>query len=508
MAEGVGSDTGTDTNKHRDQRMTTYLALDQGTTSSRALLFDGGGGVLGQAQHEFTQHFPGPGQVEHDAVEIFKTQWRAAREAHAAAGSPEVRGVGITNQRETVVVFDRATGQPIHRAIVWQDRRTASTLAGLKEKGCEERVRELTGLPLDPYFSAAKIAWILDEVPGARARAERGELGACTIDAWLLYKLTGGEVFATEPSNASRTSLYALVAGDWSDELLGLFGVPRACLPEILPSAGEFGRVAETAWPITGMVGDQQSALFGQGCTTPGAAKCTYGTGAFVLRNTGSDVPVPRGGVLATVAWRIGGRDTFALEGSVLVSGALVQWLRDGLGMLRSSAELEELARSVPDSGDVVLVPAFAGLGTPHWDPDARALMIGMTRGTTRAHVARAALEAMACQVREVQLAMREATGEGWSELRVDGGAAANDLLLEIQAALSGVRVRRPTQLETTAVGAMRMARAGLGDPWNGDQSSDSDAQWFEPRADALDRDRLWNRWRAAVERCRGWVGS
>lgn len=486
--------------------MATYLSLDQGTTSSRALVYDESGVVLGQAQHEFTQHFPGPGQVEHDALEIFDTQWRAAKEAHAAAGAPEVRAVGITNQRETVVVFDRATGKPIHRAIVWQDRRTAAALQVLKEKGHEDRVRELTGLPLDPYFSASKIAWILHSVPGARDVAERGGLGACTIDAWLLYKLTGGAVFATEPSNASRTSLYDLAAGDWSDELLDLFSVPRACLPEIRPTAGEFGVVEVTGWPVTAMIGDQQSALFGQGCTAPGSAKCTYGTGAFMLRNCGHEVPTPRGGLLATVAWRIDGRDTFALEGSVLVSGALVQWLRDGLQMLRSAAEIEELARSVADSGGVVLVPAFAGLGTPQWDPDARALIIGMTRGTERAHLARAALEAMACQVREVQLAMEETTGEPMSELRVDGGAAANDLLLEIQATMSNARIGRPSELETTAAGAMRMARVGAGEPLETVGGADAATETFEPRDDVVDRERLWRLWRAAVERSRGWA--
>lgn len=485
--------------------MTSYLALDQGTTSSRALVFDEHGAVLGQAQHEFAQHFPGPGQVEHDALEIFETQWRAAREAHAEAGEPEVRAVGITNQRETVVVFDRATGEPIHRAIVWQDRRTAGVLQAMKDKGHEERVRELTGLPLDPYFSAAKIAWILDAVLGARARAERGELGACTIDAWLLYKLTAGAVFATEPSNASRTSLYDLRAGGWSDELLELFGVPRACLPEIRPTAGAFGDVAATGWPVTGMVGDQQAALFGQGCTDVGTAKCTYGTGAFMLRNCGHELPAARGGLLATVAWRIGDRDVFALEGSVMICGALVQWLRDGLGIVESSPDIEPLARSVDDTGGVVLVPAFAGLGTPHWDPDARGLLIGITRGTERAHIARAALEAMACQVREVQLAMESATGGALQELRVDGGAAANDLLLEIQAALSNAPVRRAGQLETTAVGAMRMARVGVGDDVDG-AAPGAAARVFEPRAGVLDRDAVWRTWTAAVERSKGWA--
>lgn len=464
-------------------------------------MYDDDGRELGRAQHEFEQHFPGPGQVEHDAEEIFATQWRSAQEAHEAAGRPEVRGVGITNQRETVVVFDRDSGVPIHKAIVWQDRRTTERLQGMAEH--EARVRELTGLPLDPYFSAAKIAWILDEVPGARAAAERGELGACTIDAWLLYRLTDRGVFATEPSNASRTSLYDLRTGTWSDELLDLFGVPRVCLPTIQPTASQFGTVAATGWPITAMIGDQQSALFGQGCTSPGEAKCTYGTGAFLLCNCGDELPTPDHGLLATVAWRIGDRDTFALEGSVLVSGALVQWLRDGLGIVSKAAEVEELARSVDGSDGVVLVPAFTGLGTPHWDPEARGLLVGLTRGTQRGHLARAALEAMALQVREVQLAM-ESAGRPFAELRVDGGAAANDLLMQLQAAVSGVSVRRPSQLESTALGAMRMARLGAG---AAEVDAVSEGDSFEPEAGLVDVEPLWRRWRSAVERSRGWAG-
>ena len=327
--------------------MARYLALDQGTTSSRAVVFDAEGRALGSAQHEFTQHFPRPGQVEHDADEIFETQVRAMREAHEAAGSPPIEALGITNQRETVVVFDRESGRPVHRAIVWQDRRTAGDLAALAEAGHAERVTELTGLPLDPYFSAAKIAHVLDNVPGARAAAERGELGAATIDAWLAYQLTGGAVFATEPSNAHRTSLYDLGTGDWSDELCELFGVPRACLPEIRPTAGDFGSTAEGGWPIRAMIGDQQAALFGQGCIEPGGSKCTYGTGAFLLTNAGDRSSMRARGLLTTVAWRLGDSDTFALEGSVMIAGAVVQWLRDGLGIIASAGEVEALARSV-----------------------------------------------------------------------------------------------------------------------------------------------------------------
>jgi glycerol kinase len=482
--------------------MAAYLALDQGTTSSRAVVHDGDGRVLGHAQHEFAQHFPQPGQVEHDAEEIFATQWRAAQEAHAAAGAPAIAGVGITNQRETVVVFDRRTGAPVHRAIVWQDRRTAEVLARLRARGVADRVLQRAGLPLDPYFSAAKIAWILDAVPGARARAARGELVAGTIDAWLVHRLTGGKVFATEPSNASRTSLYDLREGDWNDELLEIFGVPRACLPEIRPSAGDFGMVAASGWPIRGVLGDQQAALFGQGCLRRGEAKCTYGTGAFLLTNCGEEPPPPEHGLLATVAWRIGARDVFALEGSVLICGALVQWLRDGLGIVARAAEIEPLARSVADAGGVVIVPAFAGLGTPHWDPHARGLIIGLTRGTTRAHLARAALEAMALQVCDVLAAMGAATGSAPRALRVDGGAAANGLLLELQASLAGIAVERPENLETTSFGAARMAMVGAEGIDPAALPAPAIAARFAPAATA-GLDVLRRRWAVAIDACR-----
>lgn len=486
--------------------MTAFLALDQGTTSSRAVVYDRDGQILGRAQYEFAQHFPQPGLVEHDAQEIFATQWRAAQEAHAAAGAPAVAAVGITNQRETVVVFDRRTGEPVHRAIVWQDRRTADVLERLREHGVAERVQHCTGLPLDPYFSAAKIAWILDAVPGARAAAQRGQLAAGTIDTWLTFRLTGGQVFATEPSNASRTSLYDLRTGDWSDELLEIFDVPRACLAEIRPSAGGFGEVAATGWPIGAILGDQQAALFGQGCFAAGQAKCTYGTGAFLLRNCGIDLPAPAHGLLATVAWRLRDRDVFALEGSVLVCGALVQWLRDGLGILQRAGDLEALARSVEDAGGVVIVPAFTGLGTPHWDPRARGLIIGLTRGTTRAHLARAALEAMALQVRDVQVAMQQVDGRPSRSLRVDGGAAANDLLLELQATLSGVDVVRPADLETTSFGAARMAMLATDDY---DEPEDLPvvavpSTTFAP-LEGVDVVRIVERWHEAVRRARGW---
>lgn len=438
------------------------LALDQGTTSSRAIAFGPDGSLLAVAQHEFAQHFPQPGWVEHDPLEILAAQQRAMDEAWQAAGGGEVLAVGVTNQRETVVVWDRASGEPVHRAIVWQDRRTTAALAAIRAcAGAEGRSRELSGLPLDPYFSAAKLAWILDHVPGARTAAEAGRLCAGTVDTWLLWRLTGGASFATEPSNASRTGLMDLRTGTWSEELCDLHRVPMRMLPAIMPSDARFGAVAGRGWVVHGMLGDQQAALFGQSCLEPGSAKCTYGTGAFVLANGGNKVPVPRDGLLATVAWRISATTTYALEGSVLVCGAAVQWLRDGLGILRTSADLEPMARAVPDSGGIVFVPAFAGLGTPHWDPDARGLIVGITRGTRREHVARATVEAMALQVDEVLGAMAAARGAPLSELRVDGGAAANLLLLELQASLLGADVVRPALLECTAFGAFRMALCG-----------------------------------------------
>ena len=488
--------------------MNSFLALDQGTTSSRAIFFSSSGEVLGQAQHEFAQHFPASGLVEHDAEEIFTSMWRAVEDARAAAGDPAVAAVGITNQRETVVVFDRASGKPIHRAIVWQDRRTHAELGRLAAAGHGEMVQRRTGLPLDPYFSAAKIAWILDHVQGARAAAERGELAAGTIDAWLLWKLTDGAVFATEPSNASRTSLFDLDAGGWDDELLELFRVPRCMLPEIRPSAGDFGEITATGWPIFGMLGDQQAALFGQACLQPGESKCTYGTGAFLLSNCGPKRPPPAPGLLSTVAWQIGNELCYALEGSVLVSGAAVQWLRDGLGMVSSAAEIETLARSVCDSAGLILVPAFAGLGTPHWDPQARGLLIGIDRGTERGHIARATLEAMAAQVREVQLAMEQAAGRRFTELRVDGGAAANDLLMEIQATLSDLTVRRPACLETTAFGAARIAMLGSGRFDRADQlpGLPGEPRCFAPGEALRDPAALWRRWQVAVDRSKGWA--
>jgi glycerol kinase len=408
-------------------------------------------------------------------------------------------------------VFDRRSGVPIHRAIVWQDRRTAAQLQVLQAAGHADLVRARTGLSLDPYFSAAKIAWILDRVPGARAAAERGELGAGTIDTWLLFRLTGGKVFATDPSNASRTSLFDLRRGAFDDDLCRLFGVPRQCLPEVRDSAGDFGTWQPHDWPLRAVLGDQQAALFAHGCTVPGDAKCTYGTGAFVLQNAGAAPPEPAPGVLTTVAWRLHGATTFAHEGSVLVCGAAIQWLRDQLGLLRSAGEAEAIARSVPDSGDVVFVPAFAGLGTPWWDATARGLWIGLSRGTSRAHLVRATIEAMALQVDDVLTAMRgvhAASGARPAPLHVDGGAAANDLLLQIQASLQGGSVVRPALLEATAFGAFRMSLVGAGAIVDLAQlpTLPGTPTVFEPLLAAAAVAQLRSRWRDAVARCRGWA--
>jgi glycerol kinase len=450
------------------------IALDCGTTSVRAIVFaaDAAGGFEERSvsQREFAQHFPKPGWVEHDAAEIWGALFACMRDALEAARvtASEVAAIGITNQRETIVVWDRATGEPIHRAIVWQDRRTASRLVELRAEGHEDAVRAATGLTLDPYFSATKLAWILDAVPEARTRAERGELAAGTIDSWVLWKLTNGRVHATDASNASRT-LLARIGGDagcaWDDELCTLFRVPRALLPEIRDSAGSFG-VSDAVHlgagiPVTGIAGDQQAALFGQSCFAPGEAKCTFGTGCFLLANAGSAPPPAPAGLLTTVAWRVAGATTYALEGSVFVGGSAVQWLRDGLGFFRKSPEVNALAGSVPDSGGVVVVPAFAGLGAPWWDAEARGAVLGLTRGSTKAHISRATLEGVAHQVADLVESM-ESGGVAIGSLRVDGGAAASDLLMQVTADFLGKVVERPRILETTALGAARLALAGI----------------------------------------------
>lgn len=486
------------------------LALDQGTTSSRAIVFGANAEIISTAQREFTQHFPQSGWVEHDATEIWESQRDVA--AQALAGR-KVSAIGITNQRETTVVWRRDTGAPIARAIVWQDRRTASLCDQLRAEGHAERIRSKTGLVIDAYFSATKVKWLLDNVTGARQAAERGELAFGTVDCWLLYKLTGGKVHATDPSNASRTMLCNIHTLEWDDELLTLFDVPRSILPKIVDSSGVMGEAdcegLPAGIPIAGVAGDQQSALFGQACYEVGMAKNTYGTGCFMLMNTGTHAPESRHKLLSTVAWRLAGKaPEYALEGSVFIAGAAVQWLRDGLGIIKDSSEMEALARSVPDAGGVVFVPAFAGLGTPHWDQQARGTIIGLTRGTTRAHVAHATLEAIACQATEVFQAMRDDTGTSLKELRVDGGATVNGLLMQMQADLLGVPVVRPAVHETTALGAAYLAGLGVG-AWKSTQSMAS--QWresarWEPKISRDEAGARMRRWADAVARAKGWA--
>jgi glycerol kinase len=487
------------------------LALDQGTTSSRAILFDAEGKPHAVAQREFRQIFPQPGWVEHDAKEILATQRATAREAMRSVPASEVMALGITNQRETTIVWDRQTGEPIHNAIVWQDRRTAPLCQKLKADGAEKPIREKTGLVVDPYFSGTKIAWLLDNVPGARARAERGELAFGTVDSWLVWHLTGNRTHVTDPSNASRTLLFNIHSGDWDEELLRLLGVPRAILPDVHPSAHAFGIVPKSelgeALIIGGVAGDQQAAMFGQACHRPGMAKNTYGTGCFMLLHTGARAVASANGLVATACAQVRDKE-YALEGSVFIGGAVVQWLRDGLQFFSSSSQVEALANSVLDSGDVFIVPAFTGLGAPYWDPEARGTIVGLTRGTTRAHIARAALESIAFQSAEVLDAMQKDAGEALAELRVDGAAAANDLLMQFQADLLGVAVVRPQILETTALGAAYLAGLTVG-VWK--SREELAAQWlaerrFEPRMDPAQRNALMTRWREAVGRSRRWA--
>ena len=485
--------------------MTHVLALDQGTTSSRALVFNLRGQVLAQAQEPFEQHFPAPGWVEHDAEAIWATQLATARQAlQLVEAQPEdVAAIGLTNQRETVVLWERASGKPLTRAIVWQDRRTAAHCQVLREAGHLDFVRQRTGLTLDPYFSATKIAWWLDQHPEWRAAAARGELAAGTVDSWLLWRLTEGRVHATDVTNASRTLLMDLQRGEWDEDLLHLFNIPRALLPEIRPSAADFGHTTLLGGQIRigGVAGDQQAALFGQGCTQPGQAKNTYVTGCFLLMHTGAQALMSHHGLLTTRAAQLGNQPAYALEGSVFMGGAVVQWLRDGLKMFSSSAEVESLARSVPDSGGVVVVPAFTGLGAPYWNAEARGAILGLTRGSGQAQIARAALESIAFQSADVLAAMvkdAEAAGIALSELRVDGGASANDLLMQWQADLLGVPVWRPAVVESTAYGAAALAahQAGV------DLASASSAgQRFSPSlAPALAAERMAG-WHAAVRR-------
>ena len=491
------------------------LSLDQGTTSSRAIVYDDHCRPLASAQQEFRQHFPQPGRVEHDATEIWESIVATTRSAIQKSGlaPTDLTALGITNQRETIVVWDRKTGQPIAPAIVWQDRRTADYVTALREAGQETLIQTRTGLLLDPYFSASKLHWILRDVPGAKQRAAAGELAAGTIDSWLIWRLTGGQQHLTDVTNASRTMLMDIHRGDWDDDLLALFDIPRAILPSIVPTSGEFGSTDPSlfgdAIPIRGSIGDQQSALFGQLCTTPGLVKCTYGTGCFMLAFTGPDAVASRNRLLTTVAWQIGDAPLqYAVEGSVFVGGAAIQWLRDGLGIIKSASEVNELAARVPDSGGVVLVPAFAGLGAPHWDPTARGTILGMTRGTTAAHLARATLEGIAWEVADLLEAMQKDAGRKISLLRVDGGASASDLLMQIQADAVGTKIERPRNVETTALGAAMMAGLGAGVWRNVDELATIREvdKTFLPNTTAKDRQARQKTWRQAIKRAKHWA--
>ena len=496
--------------------MTRILSIDEGTTGVRGVLVDEHGTLLGSGYREFTQHFPRPGWVEHDAEEVWQATLAACREALATTGTgaADVTCVGITNQRETVVVWDRSTGRPIHRAIVWQDRRTAAACDRLEQGGHAERIRTATGLVVDAYFSGTKLAWLLDNVEGARQRAAAGELAFGTMDTWLVWQLSGGRSHVTEPSNACRTMLWDVRRDRWSSEMQELLDVPRALLPEVRDSAGDIARTDPAAFlgidaPVTGIGGDQQSALFGQGCWTAGTSKNTYGTGSFLLLNTGDVAPRSQHGLLTSVGWRIGGETTYVLEGAIFVTGATVQWLRDGLGIIDDAAQTEALAAEVPPGNEgVYLVPAFVGLGAPHWDQYARGTIVGLTRGTGRAHLARAALEAMAYQSADVVDLMQRESGQELVELRVDGGAAANDLLCQFQADVLGVPVLRPAETQTTVLGAAVLAGLGAGVWASTDELADA---WqldrrFDPAMGAGTRTRLRSGWREAVDRSRGWA--
>jgi glycerol kinase len=494
--------------------MPYILALDSGTTSARAILFDHGGAVRAVAQKEFAQHYPQPGWVEHDAAEIWTAQISVAVEAlgKAGVGPKDVAAVGITNQRETTVVWDRQTGEPVCKAIVWQDRRTAPFCDRLRAGGHETLIRDRTGLVIDAYFSGSKVAWILDNVPGARQKADAGRLAFGTIDTWLVWKLTDGNLHVTDSSNASRTMLYDIHRGAWDDELLELFRIPRSMLPEVRPSSGVYGEITSSlglgSVPIAGIAGDQQAALFGQLCTSPGLTKNTYGTGCFMLQCTGPKAVASKNNLVTTVAWTINGRTDYALEGSVFIAGAVVQWLRDGLGIIRTSEEVGPLARTVPDNGGVYLVPAFAGLGAPHWDQYARGTIVGITRGTTAGHIARAALEGIAFQSADLLDAMRADAGQPVAELRVDGGASRSDLLMQFQADLLGVPVVRPAVTETTALGAAYLAGLAVGYWKSADEiaSQRSIDRRFEPAMDPAKARELRANWNRAVERAKGWA--
>lgn len=493
--------------------MAYVLALDQGTTSSRAILFDERGQSVAQAQQEFTQHYPQTGWVEHDPFDILTTQLGVAVDVLARAGirPRDVAALGITNQRETAIVWDRETGKPVYNAIVWQDRRTAPRCRELRDQGVEDIVREKTGLLLDSYFSGNKIAWILDNISGARERAEAGQLAFGTVDSWLIWNLTSGKCHVTDQTNASRTLLYNIQSGEWDGELLRLLRIPESMMPKVVFSSERIGEVTTSlglgSIPIAGIAGDQQAALFGQLCVAPGDAKNTYGTGCFLLQHIGDKFVLSKNRLITTLACSLDRKLEYALEGSIFIGGAVVQWLRDNLGLIRRSSDVEELAASVPDNGGVVFVPAFVGLGAPYWDSYARGMLIGLERGTRPGHIARAALESVAHQVADVIEAMDKETETRFRELRVDGGAAANDLLMQCQADLLGIPVLRPEQVETTALGAAYLAGLAVG-VWPNPQSIQSlrgEGRRFSPTAEREAAKQARSRWRDAVSRARHW---
>jgi glycerol kinase len=491
--------------------MKYILALDQGTTSSRAVLLGHDGHVYGSAQTPFKQFFPKPGWVEHDPIEIWSSQFGVAMEALAQAniGPESIAAIGITNQRETTIVWDRKTGDPVYNAIVWQDRRTSGFCDLLREQGHEPLIQQKTGLVIDAYFSGSKIRWLLDNVPGVRDRAAKGELAFGTVDSWLIWKLTNGARHVTDVTNASRTMLFNLHTQQWDDDLLALLDIPRSLLPEVVSSSeicAESAGVLQSV-PIAGIAGDQQAALFGQMCTQPGMVKCTYGTGSFMLLNTGEKPIASQNKLVTTIAWRLNGKTTYALEGSVFIAGAVVQWLRDELQIIRSAAEIEQLAASVPDTAGVYVVPAFSGLGAPHWDQYARGAILGITRGANRAHVARAALEGIAFQIADIISAMESDSGLPLKELRVDGGASRNNLLMQIQADLLGCPVTRPANPEATVLGATYLA--GLAAGYWPDHDTIA-KQWavdrqFTPAIQSAERNAKQAGWRRALDRARSW---
>ena len=492
------------------------MALDAGTTSNRAIIFDVDSKIVGVAQKEFTQHFPQPGWVEHDAEEIWSSMHEVMREALEQSGlvASDIAAIGITNQRETAVIWDRATGRPIYNAIVWQSRQTADICEDLKRQGLVDEFKEKTGLVIDAYFSGTKVKWILDHVEGARARAEKGELAFGTIDTWLLWKLTGGKEHKTDYSNASRTLMFNIKTLEWDEALLKHLTVPKSLLPEVRPSSEVYGHtvpsVIGASVPVAGMAGDQQSALFGQNCFSPGEAKNTYGTGCFLLMNTGTDICMSKNGLVTTIAWGLDGKVEYALEGSIFVGGSAIQWLRDGLRLVASAPDSEWVAKKVPDAGGVYMVPAFVGLGAPYWDMNARGMIIGLTRGTTKAHIVRATLDSLAYQTRDVLGSMEADSGNRLAALKVDGGAVANNLLMQFQADLLGVPVDRPQITETTALGAAYLAGLATG-VWA--SKEDLKKSWqldtrFTPALDKKDADKLYKGWKKAVKHAANWLAD